>query len=122
MTANEINNKFTFTKKLNEIPDTFNDKLDFLCKDFNDIKRLNKEMLKVAMKYKLFDGSKSSLEVLDQFKANFELLQVGLGELEQQLTNKEMTSNIQHQINELNKLLLNISNKEADISLTIYNK
>ena len=122
MTANEINNKFTFTKKLNEIPDTFNDKLDFLCKDFDDIKRLNKEMLNVAMKYKLFDGSKSSLEVLDQFKANFELLQVGLGELEQQLTNKEMTSNIQHQINELNKLLLNISNKEADISLTIYNK
>ena len=99
----------------NEIPD---DKLNILCRDFNDIKIQNREMLKTVKKYnKLFDRSKSSLEVLDQFKENFELLQVGLGELEQQLISQELPSkNLQPQIDEINKNFKSISNEGVDLS------
>ena len=118
MTANEIINNFALTETLKDIPDIFNDKLDFSCQNFIDIKKLNKEMLQIAMKYKLFDGSKSSLEVLGQFKENFELLQAGLEKLVKQLINKELTLDMQHQINEINKNFKSISN-EVDMSAVI---
>ena len=68
------------------------------------------------MKYKQFDDSQSSLKDLNLFKENFELLQVLLKKLEQQLMNKELTSNMQYQIDEINKNFKSMSNKGVGLS------
>jgi hypothetical protein len=91
------------TVKLNDIPDTFNDKLDFKCKNFTDLKRLNEEMLKVALKYELFGENDKSTPYLRKFLENFEHIQVGLGELETAMIDaKSSVGEIKKKVDDLN--------------------
>ena len=58
---------------LTPVEDIFNDKIDYSCKTFADIKRLNQHMKTVAAKFKrLRDGT----EDIAKFLKNYELLQV----------------------------------------------
>jgi len=61
--------------------DLFNDKIDFNCSTFKDICRLNESMLGVIDKF-IFLDPKRALSELQKYKANFEILQQSLGEVE----------------------------------------
>eukprot|EP01116_Phalansterium_solitarium_P018130 TRINITY_DN4689_c0_g1_i1.p1 TRINITY_DN4689_c0_g1~~TRINITY_DN4689_c0_g1_i1.p1 ORF type:complete len:283 (-),score=40.34 TRINITY_DN4689_c0_g1_i1:215-1063(-) len=85
--------------QLTDIEDMFNDKVFYKCVTFADIKRLNSDMHRVAQKYRLFGGSEESIAVLRQFLGNFEVLQVMLGEIENQLIS------VPNRVDELNARL-----------------
>eukprot|EP00386_Alphamonas_edax_P002282 GDKI01006811.1.p1 GENE.GDKI01006811.1~~GDKI01006811.1.p1 ORF type:complete len:133 (-),score=34.96 GDKI01006811.1:37-435(-) len=72
--------------ELEDIPDTFNDKLDFTSvQTFERVAELNRRMLPVAKKYELFGGSEPSLAVLQKFHHNFIGIQTYLGCIQEKL-------------------------------------
>jgi hypothetical protein len=91
---------------LEEPTDFFNDRLDYSCSTFDDLLRLNKEMLRVALKYRLFGNTPSSLEELQKYLHNFELIRLRLVEIEKELTAKlsDITT-IQQALLDFNQLL-----------------
>jgi len=97
-------------KATNEM-NLFNDNLNFSCKSFDDIKRLNKEMRSVAEKFCWLDPSKSP-PILRAYLSNYEVLQVYLGELEGRLQDKESKHSLfSNKIQQLNDLHRQISNQ-----------
>lgn len=76
------------TKALTVIDDIFNDNLNFTCCSFEDLMRLNAGLLKVGNKYALFGESTKAQHELEKFKANLEIIQTCLGEIEESLTSK----------------------------------
>lgn len=83
--------------------DLFNDKLNFICTTFEDICRLNEGMLGVVDKFLFLDPKRAKSE-LEKFKANFEILQQSLGEVEGTFHNVSDFSKLQSYQNELNDI------------------
>ncbi len=108
---------------ITKIDDVFNDNINFSCKYFNDIIRLNKEMVSVSKKYRLFGETEQSKIELNKFKNNYEVLQTGLGEIELTLidTNSDLEDiiNAVGQINNLFKTLGN--NKDVNFGKQLDN-
>jgi hypothetical protein len=101
---------FHVTVQLHTIEDIFNDKLDYNCKNFADLERLNRDMLKVSLKYELFGESEKSISCLKKFLDNFEQIQVGLGQLETVMFNKESKNDrLQKKVEKLNEILAELS-------------
>eukprot|EP00386_Alphamonas_edax_P003721 GDKI01011250.1.p1 GENE.GDKI01011250.1~~GDKI01011250.1.p1 ORF type:complete len:236 (-),score=60.13 GDKI01011250.1:363-1070(-) len=68
------------------VDDTFNDNIDNTSsRGFEAIAVLNSKMLTVAQKYKLFEGTPTSLAVLEKFLQNFGAVQSYLGCIEAKL-------------------------------------
>jgi len=72
-------------KNLDAIPDHFNFKLDYSCNVFEDITRLNEAMWPICQQYYFFEGSPNALEFMGKLLGNYEVLQVLLGSLEEQM-------------------------------------
>lgn len=73
------------SRQLLTIDDLFNDRINYTVTNFEDLVRLNKEIHRVAIKYRMFEGSSRALAILQQFLSNFEILQQLLGEIEAML-------------------------------------
>uniref|UniRef100_A0A0G4HS00 Uncharacterized protein n=1 Tax=Chromera velia CCMP2878 TaxID=1169474 RepID=A0A0G4HS00_9ALVE len=91
-TAQQIVSQFVPECELIPIEDLFNDKLNFQCRKFNDLARLNGEMWRVAKKYEMFEGSSRSEKVLQDWLENFNRLMVALGTLETKLQDATVDS------------------------------
>lgn len=87
--AYNLLNKWQPKFQIQAIEDIFNDKINYNITNFEQLVTLNEEMLRVAQKYSLFDGTKSALAVLAQFLSNFEVIQLELGIIEESLTDAE---------------------------------
>ena len=114
---------FVHELALLKIEDTFNDKLNFKFSTLSDVKFLNTKMLPIAEKYKMFGGTEQSLDVLKQFKYNFEVLQVFLGKLESSLMDTEDPSESQHEkLYQINNLYNELISEGVDINLNELNR
>jgi len=106
----------------------FNDNLDYSCNSFEDIKRLNNKMQIVTEKFGWLDPFRSP-PVLRAFLSNYELLQVYLGQIEEQLLDCESKLYLfSQQVQQLNNLYSQIANqiekenqKEAKKGIAIEN-
>eukprot|EP01125_Pyxidicula_operculata_P001768 TRINITY_DN11600_c0_g1_i1.p1 TRINITY_DN11600_c0_g1~~TRINITY_DN11600_c0_g1_i1.p1 ORF type:complete len:391 (-),score=52.83 TRINITY_DN11600_c0_g1_i1:107-1279(-) len=104
--AIDIRDSWKTQSTLCTVEDFFNDKLDYSCTSYQDIVRLNQSMLVVARKYRIFECTRDSLNVLEQFKKNFEELQIYLGEIEAMLENaKSKRDVIQPYVDQLNEAM-----------------
>jgi len=92
------------------IEDFWNDKIDYSCTTFADICRLNKDLLRVAVKYRLLGGSADAIEIIEMFMRNFECLQVFLGSLEEKLMDHSSRfTEINQKVDQINQLLADIA-------------
>jgi len=92
------------------IEDFWNDKIDYSCTTFEDVCRLNKELLRVAVKYRLLGGSAEATEVIEMILRNLECLQVFLGNLEENVQDQPSKFiDLNQKIETINKLLSDIS-------------
>jgi hypothetical protein len=95
---------FQMTIQLHTIEDIFNHNLNYNCQRFADLERLNRDMLRVALKYKLFGENAESTPYLRKFLENFEKIQVALGELETAVMDKQsIKETLQKRVDALNK-------------------
>jgi len=97
--------------------DYFNDNLDFSCDNFEDIIRLNKEMVRVSEKYTIFDCTESALDVIKNFKLNFETLHVFLGDIEQKFQDEQSRlEKLEKSASQLNENLKNFALEVTNVN------
>jgi len=95
--------------KLKVIEDFFKDKLNYKCCSFDDIVHLNNTMLPVVLQYRLFGGSQEAVDIITQFMENFEIIQVCLGSLEENLTDaKPNLQDLQEKVDQVNEQVKNV--------------
>lgn len=80
-----------FTLDMREIPDVFNDKLNWKYDDWESLLDLQRKVLKVAQKYELFGESPKASESLRDFLSNLETIQLELGGIEETLTASDLS-------------------------------
>jgi len=101
--------------ELKSVEDIFNDNIDYTCKKFEDIIRLNNQMNKVVQKFRRFGGSSEAIEDITSFMYNFELLQVSLGSLEEKMLDVnsqfEKLNKMAEEVNQKMKILKDIAEK-----------
>ena len=94
----------TVNVELEQIKDLFKDKIDYSCKKWSDLVRLNEQMLTVMEQYEMFGESKKAAIELQKFLKNFEKVQVGLGQIEQRMIpGKDDMKNINTIISTINE-------------------
>lgn len=100
--------------KFAEIPDIFNDKISYTCSSFDDLARINQQMLPVARKFDLFGNSDKAVKELEKYKINFELVQTQLGRIEEQLIDaKSIVAEVQRQVDVVNAALVALASLPA---------
>lgn len=67
------------------VADVFNDKLDYHCCCLADVARLNKDILRVAEKFKFFDNTVAARKALQEFRDNYEKLQSFIFQIDEML-------------------------------------
>lgn len=102
--GNRVANDYSETIELTTIPDIFNDKINYSCRKYQDLKRLNGEMLRVAQKYELFGESDKAHQEISRFENNFRLIQSSLQKINELLNNGGggHLGNIQEQLDNVN--------------------
>jgi hypothetical protein len=111
---------FQVTVQLHSIEDFFNDKLDYTCKNFADLERLNKDMLTVALKCALFEENAKSVLYFRQFVENFRRVSVGLEQLVRASVDvKSQRDQLQQKVNQINLILSTLPKtpQPADVSV-----
>jgi len=99
---------WTCTRKLVQIPDVFNDNIDFTCHGFDDLVRLNQGMLPVALKYRFFGETNETMKILEKFRVNFEVILSCLEDIQCNLNidlKIEMRNDMQLKVDYLNKIM-----------------
>eukprot|EP01124_Arcella_intermedia_P029521 TRINITY_DN6260_c0_g1_i1.p1 TRINITY_DN6260_c0_g1~~TRINITY_DN6260_c0_g1_i1.p1 ORF type:complete len:337 (+),score=95.84 TRINITY_DN6260_c0_g1_i1:70-1080(+) len=76
---------FQITEEMN----FFNDNIDYTCRSFEDLKRLNNKFSTVSKKFSWLDSNKSP-PILRNFLENIEILQLLLGEVDELTLEKGM--------------------------------
>ncbi|CAF3121495.1 unnamed protein product [Rotaria socialis] len=102
---------------IQEISDVFNDKINYSCTNYQDLQRLNKDMLIAVRKYELFGGSDSAQRELSKFQENFVKIQAALRQLSELITtggSGHLTS-IREQLDKINKQLKLLWNQHGNI-------
>ncbi|CAF1127374.1 unnamed protein product [Rotaria magnacalcarata] len=101
-----------------EISDVFNDKINYSCTNYQDLQRLNKDMLLAVRKYELFGDSDSAQRELSKFKQNFMQIQAALRQLSELITtggSGHLTS-IREQLDNINNQLKLLRNQYRNIA------
>lgn len=83
--VNAIVDVWTWEQQLVPVEDIFNHKLDCKCTNFDDLSRLNKQIMAVVETFAKYGNSQTTLPELDKWKQNLEILQIGLGQVEASL-------------------------------------
>lgn len=116
--GSRVVNDYRETVELTSIPDIFNDKINYSCKTYQDLKRLNGEMLRVVQKYELFGDSDKAHQEITKFENNFRLIQSTLKKITELLrtggggrltTIEEQLDNVNNQIKALRTSYPNIT-------------
>ncbi|CAF4225456.1 unnamed protein product [Rotaria sp. Silwood2] len=92
--------------ELINIEDVFNDKISYSCNDYQDLIRLNRDMLPIVKKYEFFGDGHQPLQAINKFTENFRRIQGALQELR--------TGGRSH-LNDINQRLNNINNEIKDL-------
>jgi hypothetical protein len=102
--------------ELTQIPDIFNDKLNFRCVEFQDLVRLNRDMVTVAHKYKLFDSG-PAIQEIDKFENNYRLIQTALRQLLEIINTggRGHLADIQYQLESINSCVAELQNKYKNL-------
>jgi hypothetical protein len=104
--------QWQFKKKLNlDIWDIFNDHLNFSVTTWKELVDLNEKMLGVSQKIALLDPNNvKALAELKKFLENFEILQLGFGEVEALVQESpSCLEAVGAQLRQLNSLLMELS-------------
>ncbi len=90
-----------------DVWDVFNDKPNWKCTTWADLKRLNKELHAITDKFELLDKNNAKAKIeLAKYLHNFEVIQTGLGELESKtLSEKSRLAELQPRVDEINAML-----------------
>lgn len=90
-----------------DIWDVFNDKPNWKCSTWADLKRLNLEQNAIVDKFELLDKSNAKAKnELAKYLHNFEVIQTGLGQLESKtLSEQSRLPEFQKRVTEINTLL-----------------
>jgi len=116
-TASSILSYWCPEKDLHRINDYFNDNLDYTCNKFADIERLNKDMVRVAKKFVIFDCTQTSLDVIQSFLQNMEILQEFLEEIEDSFKDAPRRyDEVIKQVNALNKALNGVTISVVEVN------
>lgn len=75
-------------------------------------------MLEVSGKFVMFEGNATSMQELEKFKNNFELLQTFLGAIEQLLLEKPKSTKIQSIVDKLNQTVDELK-KEKNVEFSV---
>lgn len=103
--GSRVANDYREAVELAMIPDIFNDKINYSCRNYQDLKRLNGQMLLVARKYELFGESDKAHQEITKFENNFRLIQLSLQKITELLSNGGgggRLGNIQAQLDNVN--------------------
>ncbi len=71
--------------QLDPIIDLFNDRLNYVCNSLEDVVRLNRDMLPIALKYDFLGNSAKSNAELSKFLKNYQLINESLVQTEKNL-------------------------------------
>jgi len=94
--------------------DLFNDRVDYKCESFDDVKRINDSMSNILEKFSFLDPKRAKTE-LGKFMHNFELLQTSLVEVEEVMhVNVSPQSRLQYYQSELDEVNARIANVYAN--------
>jgi hypothetical protein len=116
--GSQVANSWCETIELTTIPDIFNDKINYSCTRYSDLKRLNQDMLRVAQKYELFGDSEKAHQEIGKFENNFRLIQSALKRITELLRNggggnlidiRQQLDNVNNQIKALRTSYSNIT-------------
>jgi len=102
--------------QLKNVRDVFNDKIVYTCNNFKDVVSLNVRMEEVCEKFDLLDPQKA-MTYLEEFKENFEKVQVALGSLEEKLlVERTKKGQFDEQVQTINKLLKQLVNSVQQVT------
>ncbi|CAF0836104.1 unnamed protein product [Didymodactylos carnosus] len=99
------------------IPDVFNDKLNYSCKTFADMVRLNEEMHAVVQKYELFGDSDKARKETWKFLDNFKMIEANLKQINESLLGeKSKLEDLKKKLNDINGQFENLVNENKSVS------
>lgn len=108
---------------ITDIWDVFNDKPDWKAKTWDDLKRLNVELLGIVRKFGLLDKeNKEAITELAKYMNNLEVIQTGLGEAEAlTLSEPSRKDTLEAAVTKINDTLLSFYEEmeEEDVSLAL---
>lgn len=108
------------TITLAEIEDVFNEKLNYECKKYEDLRRLNRDMLTLANKYKRFGGGSDGLQCMRQLEENFRHIHSSLQKLYDwlQTSGRCNREEIQEQLNNINNQLQQLCVQHSNLEFS----
>ena len=72
----ELIEKFRFDGRMeSDVMDVFNDKPNWKCNTWDDLKRLNRELLTIVQKFELLKDGEQVQQQLMKYLRNFEIIQ-----------------------------------------------
>jgi hypothetical protein len=100
------------------IEDVFNDKIDYTCNTYEDMIRLNRDMLAVVKKYESFGNEPQRLQVVNKFYQNFHRIQEALQKLLLFLRTGGQChlNDIKQRLNKINNELKDLQNKYKNVT------
>lgn len=109
----ELKSEWRNSITLIDIDDIFNAKLIFECENYQDLVRLNREMLLLTNKYKLLRDESNVSENLSQFEENFRRVHSSLQKLFELLTNegRDDREDIQGQLDNINNQICHLRHR-----------
>jgi len=106
--VSDIIKEFKFVGRLRtDVWDVFNDKPNWECETWADLKRLNNDLCAIVDKFELLDKNNAKAKnELAKYLHNFEVIQTGLGQVEEKtLSEKSRKQELQKRISEINSML-----------------
>ncbi|KAL6049502.1 B-box zinc finger family protein [Balamuthia mandrillaris] len=102
-----------------EIWDIFNDKPNWGCSSWSDLKRLNNELLLIVEKFELLDRNNTKVQgELAKYLHNFEIIQLGLGKAEElTLSQQSRKEYFEEKVARINGLISEVKEEGAKIDL-----
>jgi hypothetical protein len=113
-----ILNSWQGVVNLEVIPDMFNDRISYSCSSYQDIQKLNEQMLSIAQKYEVFGDSERAQQEIRKLEHNFVKIQSALKELVQlaKTGGGGHLSSIQEQVDNVNNQLKVLQNTHKNIT------
>jgi hypothetical protein len=106
-----------------DVWDVFNDKPNWTCSTWADLKRLNKELHAIVDKFELLDKNNAKAKnELAKYLHNFEIIQTGLGELESKtISDKSRKAELQQRVNKMNAILIELKQEGVNAKILVSN-
>ena len=106
--------------ELTQVPDVFNDKINFQCGNFQDLVRLNRDMSIVAHKYDLFGDGPRAINEINKFESNYRRIQTALRQVLELINTggRGHLADIEEQLQCINSYVAELQNKYKNLRFT----